>query len=145
LVFISLRFNQCNEFAKEILVNNDVDEITTNQTINSRKKTKYNHSDIYSYIINPGESICGDDYGENLLLISLSPSIADFYDRRMAIRNTWSNKFIYKNTRNVFIFGLSLNNTQNAQIKAESDFYGDIIQVNFIDFSMLCPTPLFSF
>ena len=100
---------------------------------NRQKKPKLNRSDVYSYIINPKTSICGPDYGKKILLIALSPSKPENYEERMTIRNTWSNKFIYKSLRNVFIIGLSNSSIQNEKIRVESQFYGDIIQANFLD------------
>jgi len=94
---------------------------------------KNDDSDIYSFKLNPKTSICGDDYGKDVLFISFNPSSIQNYENRMAIRNTWSNKHLFKNIRNVFIVGLSLNKTLNDRILEESDHFGDIVQVNFID------------
>lgn len=90
-------------------------------------------NDIYSFKLNPKTRICGNDYGKDVLFISFNPSSIQNYENRIAIRNTWSNKFLFKNIRNVFIVGLSLNKSLNAKLLEENNQYGDIVQVNFLD------------
>ena len=94
---------------------------------------KLNKNDVYEFIINPQKSICGDDYGNGLLLISIGPSKIENAKERLAARNTWSNKLVYNNIQNLFIVGLSTNSSFNEYIILESERYGDIIQANFID------------
>ena len=92
-------------------------------------------ADIYDYVINPGEKICGENKGAHLLLISFNPSGTANFDERMAIRNTWTNKYYNgsKLIRNLFILGLSHNESANMQIRLESQLYGDILLGNFFD------------
>jgi len=88
-----------------------------------------------SYIINPGEKICGKNKGENILIMSFNPSKTTNFNQRQAIRNTWTNKNFKENSllKNVFIIGLSPDQTVNKRIQLESEIFGDIVQGNFID------------
>ena len=92
-------------------------------------------TDVYSYVLNPGEGFCGADKGDHLLFVSFNPSGTNYFAERAAIRNTWANKVYADNRhiRNVFIIGLSSNESVNTQIRLESRLYGDIVQGNFID------------
>jgi hypothetical protein len=92
-------------------------------------------NNAFNYNLNPGENICGQDKGAQLLLISFNPSATKNFHERMAIRTTWTNKYYNenKNIKNIFIIGLTLNESLNSQIKLESDLYGDIVQGNFLD------------
>ena len=51
------------------------------------------------------------------------------------MRNTWTNQSFkeHKLIRNIFLVGRSLNKSVNDQLVIESETYGDILQVDFID------------
>ncbi len=88
-----------------------------------------------NYLIDPGEQLCGRNKGENIFIMSFNPSAATNFDKRQAIRSTWTNKFYKENHqfKIVFIVGLSSDHTINTRVQLESYMYGDILQGNFVD------------
>jgi hypothetical protein len=100
--------------------------------ISKEKNTIIGHNE---YLINPGIRICGKDKGKNLLIVSFNPSGVSYFHRRQVVRNTWANESYkqHKHTKNIFLVGRSLNESINQQLNKESETYGDILQVDFVD------------
>lgn len=107
-------------------------KIKQNESLKKRN-VELNKNDPFEFVLNPEKSICGADYGNALLFISIGPSKIENYKERLAIRSTWSNKLAYSHVQNLFMLGLSTNSSLNENIKVESEKYEDIIQANFID------------
>ncbi len=87
-------------------------------------------------MINSDYKICG--YGKKWsaqapLLLALVISSPDHFERRLAIRGTWSNRSLFPQMRSVFLIGDSQNKTKNEKIKKENEIFGDIVQESFID------------
>ena len=87
------------------------------------------------YLINPGDRICGNEKGSHVFIASFNPSGINYFNRRQVMRSTWANQSIkeHKLLKNVFLVGRSINDSINDELFAESETYGDIIQLDFID------------
>lgn len=68
-------------------------------------------------------------------LLILVKSSLNHFDRRKIIRKTWGfeNRFSEVLTRTVFILGKSSDIDVQKRIQEEHEYYGDIVQYNFID------------
>jgi beta-1,3-galactosyltransferase 1 len=85
-------------------------------------------------LINPGYKICGEKSSVQApTLLALVISSADRFERRLAIRGTWSNRNLFPQMRSVFLIGDSQNKATNEKIKTENEIFGDIVQESFID------------
>ncbi len=94
----------------------------------------------FSYMLNPGRAICGDDGGAGVTLLALVPISAAGFTNRFIIRNTWASKTVFprqfkvqegryidnnnqklKNLKNnikvVFLLGNANNATLNSLIR----------------------------
>jgi len=70
------------------------------------------------YILNPGLSICGEDYGRKVKILAMILTSPENYDRRFMLRNTWAYKTVYpKQLKVLFLLGKSKNQTVNSNIK----------------------------
>ena len=87
----------------------------------------------FEYVINPGKDICGDNFGSDVFLFIYVHSAPEHIHRRIAIRETWARRSMFKNIRLAFMTGLSKETKQNDLLKLESDVYNDIVQEDFID------------
>ncbi len=86
------------------------------------------------YLINPGHKICGEKWSaQTPTLLALVVSSPGYFERRLAIRGTWSNRNLYPQIRSVFLIGDSQNKTTNEKIKKENEIFGDIVQESFTD------------
>lgn len=127
-IYISIVSNKLN-----VIVNNQPDHmITSNTSIkpysnNNNYSTQTNQN--FKFILNPKYSICKND----LLILFYSITSVSHFKQRQQIRQLWSNRTMYPQVRFVFMTGLSLNQTINQLIKSESQFYGDIVQQDFLD------------
>lgn len=86
----------------------------------------------FKLILNPAESVCGQNKGENLLLLAFIPISADKFKERQQIRKTWSNRTLFPSMRAVFLFGYE-NPEKSNNLANENKIYQDIIQEDFID------------
>jgi hypothetical protein len=97
--------------------------------ISKNESFTINHHN-YTYIINPGESICKYKI---LTLIAFVTTQNDNFIQRETIRATWSNQALFPQMRVIFMIGSSNNIEITKKIKNESKFHGDIVQVSFED------------
>jgi len=87
----------------------------------------------FRYIFNPGHHVCGPDQGQNVkLLIYVHTSTFNFA-RRMAIRETWAKRSMFRDTRLVFMMGITPETRTNTRLKLEFNYYNDIVQEDFYD------------
>ena len=113
---------------KNLVRNRNFNNIKYNY-LNLEPINKYN----LNYLINPSEKICGKNNGSGVLLISFILNRVENYEIRNAIRNTWTKKEAYKNSKFIFIIGKPVNETLFGLIKNESNLYGDLLQINYLD------------
>ena len=83
---------------KNLARNSNFNNIKYNY-LNLEPINKYN----LNYLINPSEKICGKNNGSGVLLISFILNRVENYEIRNAIRNTWTKKEAYKNSKFIFI------------------------------------------
>jgi len=70
------------------------------------------------YILNPGFSICGGDYGHKVKILAMVLTSPENYDRRFIVRNTWGSKNVYpKQLKVLFLLGKSKNETANLNLR----------------------------
>ena len=85
----------------------------------------------FSFVINPKHNICGNSNKIDLLIyIHSSPSN---FKRRISIRKTWAQRTLFKRTRTIFVLGTTNVTSLIYSNQQESDFYGDIVQSDFVD------------
>ena len=85
-----------------------------------------------SYVTNPGYAICQiDDNRPIYMLIYVQTSPAN-YKRRQSLRDTWARRSMFRDTRLVFMTGMSTDLKINKLVALESYIYGDIVQGSFI-------------
>lgn len=113
-----------------LLILNAVNNLYKNVFIGNISKNHHN----YTYIINPGESICKYKI---LTLIAFVTTQNDNFIQRETIRATWSNYALFPQMRVIFILGSSSSSSNNIEInkkiKNESKLHDDIVQVSFED------------
>ena len=84
----------------------------------------------FEYSLNPGRALCQNVQSRNeLLFISLVLIAPHLFEKRNQIRNTWANKQFYNDLRNMFVIGLSKNETVNRLIREEFDMHQDLLQI----------------
>ena len=83
------------------------------------------------YIIYP-KNFCKSNTLQHTILIAYVISAPINFQKRMKIRNTWSNDKA-NNLKVLFLIGKSLNENLNNQIKWEHIKFNDILQANFLD------------
>lgn len=86
--------------------------------------------------MNPKYKVCGDGKkwpSEAPTLVALVISAPDHFEKRMAVRRTWSNRTLFPHMRTVFLLGDPQNKTLNERIRKENAVYEDIVQENFHD------------
>eukprot|EP00106_Octopus_bimaculoides_P020052 XP_014787494.1 PREDICTED: beta-1,3-galactosyltransferase 1-like [Octopus bimaculoides] len=98
----------------------------------SIRKTAYPLTIDSPYLIN-NPDICKGV--KNLTFIVIVHTAPDHTDRRLSIRQTWANKYFFRNMslRIVFLLGKSDNPQIEFRIKNENLIYRDIVQGNFKD------------
>lgn len=101
--------------------------LVTNET----KSKEFKKIPFVEYSINPGRALCqNNNKSKNeLLFISFVIIAPHFFEKRNQIRNTWANKQFYNDLRNMFVIGLSKNETVNALIREEFDIHQDLLQI----------------
>lgn len=87
----------------------------------------------YSYILNPGNSICNTIENGDVTLLALVTSASYNFESRKVIRNTWANKVLFPQIKTVFVVGKSSNQTVNDLLNDEYRTYGDIVQEDYMD------------
>lgn len=89
------------------------------------------HPHFRDFII-PSKSVCKDQRVDILVYFH---SATRNFQRRRILRETWANKFIFKNItmRTVFILGRTRDFIEQMKIKNENSAYGDIVQGDFLD------------
>jgi len=87
----------------------------------------------FTYLIDPGEKICGDDQGKNVTLIAFVPVSANGFHNRYTVRATWANQNLFPSLRIVFMLGNSSDPNVNEKVRMESELYGDIVQEDYAD------------
>ena len=87
----------------------------------------------FKYIMNPGDQICGENFGINVFLLIYVHTSPDNFKRRLSIRETWSKRSMFRDIRLVFMMGKSeIKKTVNL-LNLEYNLYQDIVQEDFID------------
>lgn len=86
----------------------------------------------YSFTINPGIETCGYIHDNIFLLIVVKSSPCN-QKRREMIRETWAKRSLFKEIIVLFSMGLDASSLINEKTRMEFNFYGDIIQANFMD------------
>ena len=87
----------------------------------------------FSYIINPGYSVCNQSSNSSVYVLVYVHSGPTNYQRRMVIRETWSTRTLFPDLRLVFMIGKSMDKTVMKAIGYENELYRDIVQEDFID------------
>lgn len=96
------------------------------------KQTRLNPH-TFTYAINPKETICGSNKGENVSLLAFVLTSRKHFKQRELIRKTWSNKTEFPQLRVVFLIGSSNSTYLNDEIQRENSINKDIIQETFQD------------
>ena len=85
----------------------------------------------YNYTINPGHDVCGLQADIFLLIyVHTSPS---YLKRRLAIRETYSRRSVFRDIRIVFMMGLTNDSKLAELLSLEANTYADIVQANYHD------------
>ncbi|XP_069128506.1 beta-1,3-galactosyltransferase brn-like [Argopecten irradians] len=86
----------------------------------------------YSYK-KPLDDIC--DSAENTFLLFMIKSAPGNFDRRKAIRETWTNKTYFPNyvIRHVFLLAGTTNETIHERVSQEKQIHHDIVEMTYID------------
>ncbi len=87
----------------------------------------------FNYILNPGHHVCGPDQGESVKLLIYNHTSPSNFARRMAIRETWAKRSMFRDLRLVFMIGETKENISISQLKLEFNYFNDIVQENFHD------------
>jgi hypothetical protein len=87
----------------------------------------------YDYVNNPGKAICGQTGGSEAFFLILIHSAPENFLRRVAMRETWTRRSMFKSIRRVFVMGFSNRDNVNERVRLESEIYNDIVQLDFID------------
>ena len=105
----------------------------SNVTIVIEPATKYPLTIEDNVYVIQNKDVCPLNETVNFLLIVHSAT--GHSEQRQTIRRTWANRALLQafNGRLVFILGTPNTKAKHAQIKRESNKFGDIIQGNFID------------
>ena len=109
-----------------------------NQSKYSNNNTSNNNTGYtfrnFAYLLNPKFEICSREANKSpiflLIYVHTSP---ENYKRRLVIRETWSQKHLFNNTRLVFFSGLSRQNHTNEMLRLEHSIYNDIVQNDYLD------------
>src|ERR1700722_19295152 len=90
----------------------------------------------FTYILNPGYSVCGDinnindnnnkNNNNSVYLFVYVHSGPTKYQRRIVIRETWATRTLFPDLRLVFMIGKSLNAGIMKAIEYENELYQDI-------------------
>ncbi|XP_063215766.1 beta-1,3-galactosyltransferase 5-like [Bacillus rossius redtenbacheri] len=98
---------------------------------------EYNGPPIHSMyeggfeIDNP--KVCGEGGSSAPELLIVVHSAASQLDMRTAVRYTWKHFDRMENVAVVFFLGRSLNGSLSERVRAESDFFGDVVVSNVVD------------
>lgn len=90
------------------------------------------HPHNFSYIHNPGYSVCHNSNSSVYVIVYVHSSPTN-HQRRMVIRETWSTRTLFPDMRVVFMIGKSLDDKVMKAIEYENELYQDIVQEDFID------------
>ena len=97
-----------------------------------RRNPQHVNPHDFTYVINPGWSICRGDAERPTLIVTV-PSDPRNFNARQSVRNTWANPLYFDQIKIVFMLGLTTNETINEAVVRESQRHGDIVQEDFID------------
>jgi hypothetical protein len=106
----------------------------TDVTVNADRARITNPHD-FNYIRNPGAHVCSPNHGSDIFLLVYVHSAPANLKNRLAIRESWSQKCLFKpgTMRVVFMMGKADGEKQNSLLDLEYDTFGDIIQEDFYD------------
>jgi hypothetical protein len=86
----------------------------------------------FSYIINPGYSVCNDSNSAIYILVYVHSGPTN-YQRRIVIRETWATQTLFPDIRLVFMIGRTIDKNIMKALEYENEIYQDIVQEDFID------------
>lgn len=86
----------------------------------------------FSYILNPGYSVCNNSNYPVYLLVYVHSGPTN-YQRRVVIRETWSTRTLFPDLRLVFMIGKTNDDNIMKAIQYENEIYRDIVQEDFTD------------
>ena len=69
----------------------------------------------------------------SLFILSAARSQGKYYEKRVAVRDTWAQDMKNYGISHYFVVALNRNQTINTELRREADTYGDILQFGFID------------
>jgi hypothetical protein len=130
LIFISIFFH-IDLFTSE--PNDNTITTATTTVINPYRAHDYIvNPHNFSFIQNPGYSVCGDDTTPVYTLIYVH-SAPQHYKRRCVIRETWTTRTLFPDLRLVFMMGKTHDKDVMNAIEYENEIYHDIVQEDFYD------------
>lgn len=85
----------------------------------------------YTYLRTPPETMCAN----SVFILFMIKSSPDNFERRQAIRHTWTNQSYFDDTsvRHVFLLAIPTNYTTKKRVTKEIRRYQDIVQMTFTD------------
>ena len=84
------------------------------------------------YVINPEYTICNIDDNRPIYMLIYVQTAPAHYKRRQSLRDTWARRSMFRDTRLVFMTGMSTYLKINSRMALESSIYGDIVQGSFL-------------
>ncbi|XP_064608346.1 beta-1,3-galactosyltransferase 1-like [Liolophura sinensis] len=126
-------FSRSSEASLTTIATDDTDQWFRPLSAKSRELSwKHEvHPHFRDFIIS-SKSVCKDQRVDILVYVH---SATRNFQRRRILRETWANKFIFKNItmRTVFMLGRTHDFMEQMKIKNENLVYGDIVQGDFLD------------
>ena len=106
---------------------------TVTKLVETQSDKKYPLTTGENVYVIQNEKVCSENESVNFLL--LVHSATDNSERRQSIRRTWANRALLQtfNGRIIFVLGKPKFESEQEQIKHESDTHGDIVQGDFVD------------
>lgn len=112
--------------------------VVLNDVVSEAKKEALNEEIVnrhdFNYTLNPANRTCekrGED--DEVFLLIYVHSAPEHFKNRLAIRDTWSRRSMFKHIRIVFMMGLPERPNIQDYLELESNHYNDIVQEDFID------------
>lgn len=87
----------------------------------------------FDFTINPGEKVCDENQGQNVLVLCMVAISVEKFEERQTIRQTWADQNVFPKIKLIFLTGLSSDINLNLNLKQENEIYQDIVQENFLD------------
>ena len=85
----------------------------------------------YNFTINPGHDIC--DLNADIFLLIYVHTSPSYLKRRLAIRETYSRRSMFRDIRIVFMMGLTNDSKSADLLRLEANTYADIVQADYYD------------